>query len=311
MSFTSLGGYLTNIETYIKTVPNGDYVPNNFEGIKYNSVITDTAGGWSPYIYNAPGNFQNQVQLTGSVYYYNDNGTTITGITTKLYKNGTILSSDTRNINANSNALVQLKTTTTYSAGDQFYVTYECTDTAGKRNDLHIVNGTSPTDTYFIITAGAGNIAPVVTSSYWTSSFQGNVLTSSTALSYYYGPGYSQTPVVTNGTGSGFKDPISFTIQPYDQIRFGGNENQVYTIMSSSLSGSLFLHLDRAPDGQNLDYFSIKRLVDDPGFIILDNNPTQQPGTAPAFIIPKYLSPTLKDNLSGIIADLSSKRLLL
>ena len=307
MSFTSLGGYLTNIETYIKTVPGGDYVPNNFEGIKYSSIITDNAGGWDPYIYTAPGNFEDQVQITGSVYYYNDNAGQITGVTTKLYRNNTILTSSTININGNSNALVQLKATAEFSAGDQFYVTYECSDTPSKRNDLHIVNGTSPTDTYFIITAGINNTVPVVTSSYYfTSSFGGSVLTASTALSYFYGPGYSQTPVVTNGTPSGFGDPLPFTIQQYDQIRFGGNENQVYTIMSSSFSGSLYLHLDRIPQGQNLDYFAIRRLVNNPGFVILDSPNTEGPG----FIIPKYMSPTLKTNLNNIISDLSSKGLI-
>ena len=208
---------------------------------------------------------------------------------------------------------VQLKTTSSYFEGDQFYVTYQCSDTPSKRNDLHIVNGTSPTDTYFIITAGAGLSTPVVTSSYFTSSFEGTVLTASTALSYFYGPGYSQTPVVTNGTGSGFKNPLPFTIQQYDQIRFGGNENQVYIIMSSSFSPSnnLYLHLDRTPQGQDLDYFSIRRLVSDPGFIIINNNPiVSQPGLSPSFILPKYMSPTLKKNLPNIIADLSSKLLI-
>jgi hypothetical protein len=452
MSFASIDGFLTNIETYIKNVPNGDYVPVNFEGIKYTTIIKDDAGGWSPYTYTAPGNFSNQVQLTGSVYYFNDNAGQITGVTTKLYKNGTILSSNTTNIGGNQYALVQLKTTTTYLQGDQFYVTYECNDTPSKRNDLHIVNGTSPTDTYFIITAGTSNTAPVVTSSYYfTSSFEGTVLTASTALSYYYGPGYAQIPVVTNGTGSGFGNPLPFTIEPYDQIRFGGNENQVYLIMSSSIdsinqltttgsvSGSLtyvsasvastnlgsfkvngvtfnftssvpitgntstniyvvtssftnltptdyastasavfnvskssalysstfagitasnstsvlilkagyvgdpynadtlnnytftsgsttynfsgatsisyasplYLYLDRTPQGQNLNYFAIRRLVSDPGYIILNNNPVKsQPGLAPSFILPKYMSPTLKNNLPNIISSLSSKFLI-
>lgn len=312
MSFTSLGGYLTNIETYIKNVPGGDYVPGNFEGIKYTNIIKDNAGGWSPYTYTAPGNFQDQVQITGSVYYFNDNAGQITGVTTKLYRNGTILSSDTRNINGNSYAFVQLKSTAEYSQGDKFYVTYECTDTPSKRNDLHVVNGTSPTDTYFIITAGINNVTPVVTSSYYfTSSFEGTVLTASTALSYFYGPGYSQTPVISNGTGSGFGNPLPFTIYPNDQIRFGGNENQVYTVLSSSFSSSLFLHLDRTPEGQNLNYFVVRRLVSDPGYIILNNNPIKsQSGLAPSFILPKYMSPTLKNNLSNIISNLSSKFLI-
>jgi hypothetical protein len=455
MSFTSIGGFLTNVEAYIKNVPNGDYVPVNFEGIKYSTIIRDDAGGWnlSTYIYTAPKNFSNQVQITASVKYDNENAGQITGITTILYKNGDILNGDyNRSIGGGQQATVQLKTITDYNEGDQFYVTYNCTDTANKREDLHIINGTSPNDTYFIITAGAGNTVPTVTSSYYfTSSFEGTVLTASTALSYFYGPGYVQTPVVSNGTGSGFKDPSPFTIEQYDQIRFGGNENEVYTIMSSSIeeiyelqttgsvSGSLtyvsasvasigigsfgvngvtfnftasvplggntstniyiltssfsattptdyaftasavfnisrsalaysntftgitasnsasvlileagfvgdeydaavlnnytfvsgsttynfggatsisyasplFLQLDRTPQGQNLNYFVIRRLATDPGYIILNNNPVKsKPGLAPAFILPKYMSPTLKNNLSNIISNLSSKLLI-
>jgi hypothetical protein len=454
MSFTSIGGFLTNVETYIKNVPNGDYVPVNFEGIKYSTIIRDDAGGWnlSNYIYTAPKNFGSQIQITASVKYDNENAGQITGITTKLYKNGDILNGDyNRSIGGGQQATVQLKTITDYNEGDQFYVIYDCTDTANKREDLHIINGTSPNDTYFIITAGAGNTVPTVTSSYYfTSSFEGTVLTASTALSYFYGPGYVQTPVVSNGTGSGFKDPSPFTIEQYDQIRFGGNENEVYTIISSSIeeiyelqttgsvSGSLtyvsasvastgigsfgvngvtfnftasvplggntstniyiatssfsnttptdyaftasavfnvsrsatlysntfagitasnstsvlifkagfvgeeydaavlnnytftsgsttynfsgasgisyasplFLYLDRTPQGQNLDYFAIRRLATDPGYIILNNNPVKsKPGLAPAFILPKYMSPTLKNNLSNIISNLTAKGL--
>ena len=454
MSFTSIGGFLTNVETYIKTVPNGDYVPVNFEGVKYNTIIRDDAGGWnlSSYTYTAPKNFGNQIQITASVKYDNENAGQITGITTKLYKNSNILSFDTRNIGGGQQSTVQLKVITDYNEGDQFYVTYECNDSANKREDLHIINGTSPDDTYFIITSGAGNTVPVVTSSYYfTSSFEGNVLTASTALSYFYGPGYTQTPVVSNGTGSGFKNPLPFTIKQYDQIRFGGNENEVYTIISSSInsinelqttgsvSGSLtyvsasvastgigsfgvngvtfnftasvplggntptniyiatssfsnttptdyaftasavfnvsrsatlysntfagitasnstsvlilkagfvgeeydatvlnnytfvsgsttynfsgasgisyasplFLYLDRTPQGQNLNYFAIRRLVSDPGYIILNNNPSKNiQGKAPAFVLPKYMSPTLKNNLPNIISNLSSKLLI-
>jgi hypothetical protein len=51
-------------------------------------------------------------------------------------------------------------------------------------------------------------------------------------------------------------------------------------------------------------------LVDDAGFIMIDNNPQQQTGRAPSFIIPKYASPTLKNNLNNIIQNLYQKNLL-
>jgi hypothetical protein len=77
-----------------------------------------------------------------------------------------------------------------------------------------------------------------------------------------------------------------------------------------SYASPLFLHLNRTPQGQNLNYFAIRRLATDPGFIILNNNPVKsKPGLAPAFILPKYMSPTLKNNLSNIISNLTAKGL--
>jgi len=303
MSFNSPGGYLTNIETYVYlTNNNDDYVPINFEGIKFDTIQTDNAGGWntSTRTYTAPGNFQNQVQITASVYYRNANFSTITGVSTTLYKNDVVISNDTRDINGSTLLQVILSQSVTYNEGDRFYVTYNSSDSESKRKDFYVQDSYS--GTFFKITAGPGNITPIVTSSYFTSSFQGTVLTSSNALSYFYGPGYSQTSFLN----SGFDEPLPFTIQSYDQIRFGGNESQVYTIVSSSFSGSLYLYLDRTPQGQNLNYFSIRRLVDDPGFVILNTTNTSGPG----FIIPKYLSPEIKTNLNNIIQNLSAKSLI-
>jgi hypothetical protein len=51
-------------------------------------------------------------------------------------------------------------------------------------------------------------------------------------------------------------------------------------------------------------------LVNDAGFIMIDNNPQQQTGTAPSFIIPKYASKKLKSNLNNIIQNLYQKNLI-
>jgi hypothetical protein len=55
------------------------------------------------------------------------------------------------------------------------------------------------------------------------------------------------------------------------------------------------------------NYFVIRRLTDDPGFIMLNTQYSQGPG----FILPKYPSSTLKENFSNIVQDLASKNLLL
>ena len=60
----------------------------------------------------------------------------------------------------------------------------------------------------------------------------------------------------------------------------------------------------------NLNNFSIRRLVDSTGFIILNNNPISQTGISPSFIIPKYPSDKLKNNLDNIIQNLYQKNLL-
>ena len=446
MSFTSLGGFLAGLETFIGG--GITYNPIDFEGIKFNNIITDEAGGWnlSTYIYTVPKNYNTLVDITSSINYQKFATGKAQDVITTLFRNNQILAQSTDDLSGNGSiTTVRLQTQTPYNQGDIFYTTFQ--STAGFNRDNLFVNG----DSFFKITSGSGLVPVTITSSYFTSSFQGNVLTASTALSYFYGPGYVQTPVVSNGTGSGFNNPLPFTIEQYDQIRFGGNENEVYTIMSSSInsiyelqrtgsiSGSLtyisasvastgigsfgvngitfnftasaplggntstniyivtssfsnttptdyaftasavfnvsrsttlysntfagitasnstnvlilkagfvggeydatilnnytftsgsttynfsgasgisyasplFLYLDRTPQGQNLDYFAIRRLVTDPGYIILNNNPVKsKPGLAPAFILPKYMSPTLKNNLPNIISNLSSKLLI-
>ena len=446
MSFTSLGGFLAGLETFIGG--GITYNPIDFEGIKFNNIITDEAGGWnlSTYTYTVPKNYNTLVDITSSINYQKFATGKAQDVITTLFKNNQILAQSTDDLSGNGSiTTIRLQTQTSYNQGDIFYTTFQ--STAGFNRDNLFVNG----DSFFKITSGSGLIPVTITSSYFTSSFQGNVLTASTALSYFYGPGYVQTPVVSNGTGSGFNNPLPFTIEQYDQIRFGGNENEVYTIMSSSInsiyelqrtgsiSGSLtyisasvastgigsfgvngvtfnftasaplggntstniyiatssfsnttptdyaftasavfnvsrsttlysntfagitasnstnvlilkagfvggeydaiilnnytfisgsttynfsgasgisyasplFLYLDRTPQGQNLDYFAIRRLVTDPGYIILNNNPIKsKPGLAPAFILPKYMSPTLKNNLPNIISNLSSKLLI-
>jgi len=445
MSFTSLGGFTTGLETFIYGGIN--YNPIDFEGIKFNNIITDEAGGWdlSTYIYTAPKNSNTLVDITSSIKYQKFASGKALDVITTLFKNNQILAQSTDDLPGTGNiTTVRLTTQTSYNQGDIFYTTFQ--SPAGFNRDNLYVNG----DSFFQITSGSVLTPLTITSSYFTSSFEGTVLTASTALSYFYGPGYAQTPVVSNGTSSGFNNPLPFTIEPYDQIRFGGNENEVYTIMSSSInsiyelqttgsvSGSLiyasasaastgigsfkvngitfnftsssplggntltniyivtssftsttptsfaysasevfnvsssaplysstfagitasnstdvlilkagfvggeydatilnnytftsgsttynfsgasgisyasplFLYLDRTPQGQNLDYFAIRRLVSDPGYIILNNNPVKsKPGLAPSFILPKYMSPTLKNNLSNIISNLTSKGL--
>lgn len=306
MSFVSPDGYIINPDFYIGLTT--AYIPNNFEAIKFNKFNKDYAGGWnqSTYIYTAPGTTQTNVGVTASIVFSNNNSINdVTGIYVHLYRNdievdGGFISS----ISAGNKESVTIKAETPYNTGDTFYVTYDCNDS--DRNALYIdpVGNLGNITTFEINLLSTSRPYPFATSSYWTGSYNGNVITASNALSYFNSLGYIQSvPYV-----SGFNDPLPFTIKTNDEIRFGGQESQVFTVMSSSYSGSnLCLHLDRTPQGNNLDYFAIRRLIDDPGFVII-NTPTSQ---GPGFILPKYPSPTLKENFSNIVQDLASKNLLL
>jgi hypothetical protein len=77
---------------------------------------------------------------------------------------------------------------------------------------------------------------------------------------------------------------------------------------------NVYIILDKPipANSTNINNFSIRRLVDDPGFIIINNDPSriEQTGTAPSFIIPKYASKKLKSNLNNIIQNLYQKNLI-
>jgi len=128
---------------------------------------------------------------------------------------------------------------------------------------------------------------------------------------------YQQNPNIPGTTlNSGFSDPLLFTIQPNDEFRFNGDESKIYTVITASISmvdngsgylGSLWVQLDKNPSLVDTNYFVIRRLTDDPGFIMINTKDSQGPG----FILPKYPSSTLKKNFSNIVQDLASKNLLI
>ena len=318
MTFTPSAGVAQNIDFEIFV--GGNYQPNDFEGIKFTLINEDNLGGWnqSRYVYIAKGNSADLVEIKSEIR-LEAGANDIDGIHVNMYKksNGFITLLDSKTItklNRNTRSTLNLQANTTFFTNDEFYVTLDADDSSTAFNVEKFSS--------FSIKGIVSNInAPNVTSHYFTSSFNGTVLTASKELSFYYNIGYQQDPYPR----SGFQQPQPFTIQQYDQMRFGSNEEQVYTIMSSSISqsstagivtGSLCLHLDRTPQGQNLDYFTIRRLVNDPSFIIVNNvnrigvllqSPKLQ---GPGFVIPENASSTLKNNISQIITRLSSEGLI-
>jgi hypothetical protein len=268
----------------------------------FNNVILDQANGFnvSSNVYNAPFSSLVRAKFTGSIYIVNSNITTSTNVTVKWYKNNNIVYTSSVGLAPNG------------SAGDSNTFLYEDVISYVKDDDYYATVYTSATDVDYNInpTLTLWEINPLTssftvsrTNIFTTGSASKNILTGSANLSIVYS-GYQQTPIAN----SGYDTPQDFILRQYDEIVFEGNENKVYTIMSVNIStGTLYVYLDRPiASGTDVTNFSIRRLANNPGFVILNTPNIEGPG----FIIPKYMSPTLKNNLNNIISDLSSKGLI-
>jgi hypothetical protein len=316
--------YLTNIQEDFNL--SGDitgFSSGVEKDVLYNIVVKDSTGGWNNGIYKAPRTFKNLVNIT--VHVRADNSTTLTQATASLYQNSNRLGFQQGDIPLQANFTVN---NVSIVEGDIIKVTAEFA--------LGTNGFISDDDTYLVFTETATlNSVNNVTSSYWgvtssaliqTSGPEGtvdlqyytqldNILTASIQLQQFYGV-FNQNNKATGSTlNSGFSDPLLFTIQPNDEFRFGGSENNIYTVVTSSQSlikkggsyvGNLWIQFDKDPSNVDPNYFVIRRLTDDPGFIMLNTQDSQGPG----FILPKYPSSTLKENFSDIVQNLASKNLL-
>jgi hypothetical protein len=104
---------------------------------------------------------------------------------------------------------------------------------------------------------------------------------------------------------SGF-NPITldFELQPFDEIRFGGTEDEAYQVKSLVTVPNLQLTLDRPiTQNLNLNYFAVRRYVDNPTYVIL-NLDKPAGGTSQGVLKPKYLTQQLQDSIEGIIERL-------
>jgi hypothetical protein len=160
----------------------------------------------------------------------------------------------------------------------------------------------------FSSTQNQGGFAtPIASASYWTtSSTPSNVLIASPALTSLYG--YRQNDIYNSGFNS---ISYPFEIQPYDEIRFEGLETNTYTIISASLTDRLYLSLDRniSPGGTNLNFFLIRRYVDDPAFITLDvDKPAGDSGEG--VLKPQYLTGRIEGKIDTILENLQERGLI-
>jgi hypothetical protein len=147
-------------------------------------------------------------------------------------------------------------------------------------------------------------------STFWTTGSNASILladTSPTGLNNYYGQ--RQASIERSGFNPIVED---FELQVNDEIRFQGLENLAFVINSvtSSITGQLTLNLDKnIPSGTNLDFFLVRRYVEDPSIIILDLDKPAG-GSSGGVLKPQYISSELTNNLDSIIQNLKNQNLI-
>jgi hypothetical protein len=146
---------------------------------------------------------------------------------------------------------------------------------------------------------------------YWETG-SARILTSSQYLGARYGLNV-QNPL-TASEDFGFP-PINstFTLQQGDQIRFGYNSDNTFTIYSVTdprspeASGSrIYLRLNRdIPSNLNTNNFVIYRLQKDGQFVIIDRKKNEDDITEfTGAIVPQYLSEDFRNNIDDVIKQL-------
>jgi hypothetical protein len=158
------------------------------------------------------------------------------------------------------------------------------------------------TTSYFKVTQSPNPNTGFCTSFWFTGSNGTNVLQASTGsggLNTFYGQKQQDID------RSGF-NPIAldFELQPFDEIRFGGTEDEAYQVKSLVTVPNLQLTLDRPiTQNLNLSYFAVRRYVDNPTYVLL-NVDKPAGGTSEGVLKPKYLTQRLQDSIEGIIENL-------
>jgi len=151
---------------------------------------------------------------------------------------------------------------------------------------------------------------------YFTSSLQSaNVLTGSYSMSLMYNPSnpLTQQNNTPQFSSSGYYPFLPFAIQPGDQIRFEGDENQVYGIISATpqfhnVSMSILLDGNVAA-GTNLNSFLIRRFQPNPNFITIDSNLSTYQGGG-GFILPQFITNEMQENFDKNVVSLKEKGLI-
>lgn len=99
-----------------------------------------------------------------------------------------------------------------------------------------------------------------------------------------------------------------FTVYPGDEIRFGANEDNTFTVLNVGTGLPITLELDREVrlTQDELNLFVIRRYIPDPSYLILDI-PDASNGAAPGVVTTEYPADGLEDNIDTIVAKLKSE----
>jgi hypothetical protein len=151
---------------------------------------------------------------------------------------------------------------------------------------------------------------------FFTSSLQSpNVLTGSYSMSLMYNPfnPLTQQNNTPQFSSSGYYPFLPFAIQPGDQIRFEGDENQVYGIISatpptSTVSMSILLD-GNVTANTNLNSFLIRRFNPNPSFITIDSDLSTYQGGG-GFILPKFITNEMQENFDKNVVSLKERGLI-
>jgi hypothetical protein len=149
---------------------------------------------------------------------------------------------------------------------------------------------------------------------FWTTGSSANILLASTAS--VYGLNNYRTNKQKDIENSGFK-PINLDFEPqaYDEIRFQGLEQLSFIItnVTESNNKQMILNLDQEiPNGVNLDYFFLRRYVDDPSSILLNvnypipDNSGSSNSTGNGILKPQYVT----DEVNTIIQNTLTQNLI-
>jgi hypothetical protein len=153
--------------------------------------------------------------------------------------------------------------------------------------------------------------------SYWTKGTGAttNVLTLASGtggLNNFYGQ--KQEDIA----GTGFFGIVNdFILQPVDgeagtlgdEIRFEGTETQTYTVTEVKNTNPIEIVVDRPITATNVDWFLVRRYVDNPANIILEVDKPAG-GTSPGILKPQYLSRDAEDNIDTILENLRRDALI-